>query len=108
MKCPCCGQEVVTYQMDLAFALPDAIFALPEDHRAVRAKTHTDLCSLDDSRYFIRVVVYVPVRQFGTDFGWGVWVEVSRDAFFRYREIYEDDASEEPTAAGILANVPPG
>jgi len=94
--------------MDVAFGLPDAIFALPSEQREARAKTHSDLCVLDDSRYFIRGVVYVPVQELGAQFGWGVWAEVSEDTFSRYEEIYDKDGSEEPPAAGILANIPPG
>lgn len=93
--------------MDVTFRLPDPIFSLPEDQRAVRAKTHTDLCSLDDSRYFIRGVIYVPVQQLESHFGWGVWAEVSKDTFFHYYDIYDKDGSNEPPAAGILANTPP-
>lgn len=94
--------------MDVAFALPDAIHALPEDERAARARTHSDLCSLDERRFFIRGVVYAPVQQLGTLFGWGVWAEVSREVFLRYQELYDRDATGEPPAAGVLANVPPG
>ncbi|MCU0836886.1 MAG: DUF2199 domain-containing protein [Chromatiaceae bacterium] len=94
--------------MDLAFALPDAIHALPEAQRAARATIHSDLCSLDDRRFFIRGVVYAPVQQLGTLFGWGVWAEVSREVFLRYQAIYDQDASGEPPAAGVLANCPPG
>ena len=94
--------------MDVAFALPDAIHALPDDQRAARARTHSDLCSLDDRRFFIRGVAYAPVQQLGTLFGWGVWAEVSREVFLRYQELYDRDASGEPPAAGVLASVPPG
>ena len=93
--------------MDVAFGLPDAIFALPEGQRAARAKIQADLCSLDGTRYFIRGVVYVSVQQLGIDFGWGVWAEVSQDTFFFYNKIYDQDGSNEPPAAGILANTPP-
>ena len=108
MKCPCCGKDVRLYEMDVAFALPDAIHALSEGQRAARARTHSDLCSLDDRRFFIRGVVYAPVQQLGTLFGWGVWAEVAREVFLRYQAIYAQDASDEPPAAGLLANVPPG
>lgn len=70
--------------MDVTFGLPDDIFALSEEQREVRTKTHSDLCSLDDKRYFIRGVVYVPVQELGTKFGWGVWAEVSEETFYRY------------------------
>jgi len=108
MKCPCCGKEIEPYEMDVAFILPDTIFALPEDQRSARARAHSDLCSLDDRRCFIRGVVYVPVQQLDTLFGWGVWAEVAKDVFLRYQDIYDEDASAEPSAAGVLANIPPG
>ena len=94
--------------MDVAFALPDVIHALPADQRAARARTHSDLCSLDERHFFIRGVVYAPVQELGTLFGWGVWAEVSREVFLRYQALYDQDASGEPPAAGVLANVPPG
>jgi hypothetical protein len=84
--------------MDVAFGLPDAIFSLSEEQREARAKTQSDLCSLDDKRYFIRGVVYVPVQELGTKFGWGD----------RYHELYDKDGSNEPPSAGVLANTPPG
>jgi hypothetical protein len=108
MKCPCCGKEVELHDMDVAFGLPDAIFTLPEEQRGARAKTHTDLCSLDDRRYFIRGVVYVPVKELAANFGWGVWAEVSEETFHRYRDLYDKDGTNEPPAAGVLANIPPG
>lgn len=103
MKCPCCDKEIEPHQMDVAFGLPDVIFSLPEDQREVRAKTHSDLCSLDDQRYFIRGVVRAPVQQLDTDFGWGVWAEVSKDTF----ELHDKNGSDEPPAGGVLANTPP-
>jgi len=94
--------------MDVAFGLPDVIFALSGEERENRARIHSDLCVLDDSRFFIRGVLYVPVQQIGTQFGWGVWAEVSKDTFLRYDELYDQDGSDEPAGAGILANIPPG
>lgn len=108
MKCPCCGKDVEPHELDVAFALPDVIHALPEDQRAARARTSSDLCSLDERRFFIRGVVYAPVQQLGTLFGWGVWAEVSKEVFLRYQDLYDQDASSELPAVGLLANLPPG
>lgn len=107
MKCPCCDNEIEPHQMDVAFNLPDAIFELSEEQREARAKTHTDLCSLDDKQFYIRGVIYVPVQELGLNFGWGVWAEVSEATFYRYHEIYEVDGSSESPASGVLANTPP-
>lgn len=93
--------------MEMAFTLPDIIFNLPEDQRAARAITSSDLCSLDNWRYFIRGTVDVPVPELETLYGWGVWAEVSKKVFVRYRKLFDQDGSAEPPAAGILANVLP-
>ena len=108
MKCPCCGRDVDPTQMDVAFRLPDPIFDLAGDEREARARVHSDLCSLDDTRYFIRGVIYVRIQRLDSEFGWGVWAEVPAETFFRYRDRYDKDGSAEPPASGILANTPPG
>jgi len=107
MKCPCCDKEIEPHQMDVAFNLPDAIFELSKEQRDTRAKTHTDLCSLDDKQFYIRGVIYLPVQQLSFNFGWGVWAEVSEDTFYKYLQIYEIDGSNESPSAGVLANLPP-
>jgi hypothetical protein len=106
MKCPCCDTEVEPHEMDVAFGLPDAIFCMPKEQRQARAKTHSDFCSLDETRYFIRGVAYVLVQRLNTNFGWGVWAEVPRETFYRYHEIYDRDGTNEAPAAGVLANTP--
>jgi hypothetical protein len=108
MKCPCCNKELEAAVMDLSFGLPDAIYNLPAEQRAVRAQVHSDLCCLDDARYFIRGVVFVPIPQMNAEFRWGVWAEVSAETHDRYLDLYHVDGSAEAPAAGVLANVPPG
>lgn len=102
-RCELCGQDHEGLLTDYGFKLPDEVWAIPETERAAQARCTEDLCQLAE-RYFIRGVLLVPFAQRPGHFGWGVWLEVDADAFQRYLEVYEIDASGEPMASGRLAN----
>jgi hypothetical protein len=107
VRCPKCGKEHDLWESEVGFDLPDEVFALPRPARQERAKSTTDLCVLDE-RCFIRVVLLVPVRGEGRDFGWGVWVEVSQADYSRYKQLWDSpDQRHEPRFAGHLANALP-
>jgi hypothetical protein len=109
IRCPKCGEEHDLWENEIGFEHPDEVFALPEVERQARAKCGTDLCVLDGTRHFIRAVLSVPVRGERRDFGWGVWAEVSREAYARYYELWDSpNQSREPAFPGRLANALPG
>ncbi|MBL8740513.1 MAG: DUF2199 domain-containing protein [Myxococcales bacterium] len=100
--CDRCGDNVAGIR-DIAFPMPYDIAALSASERKKRAKTSSDLCSLDD-RFFIRGVATVPILGSDETLRWGVWAEVSEPLFKRYLLIYRDNASGEPPVAGAMAN----
>ena len=88
--------------LDIAFAKPAAYLAVSESARASRCRATNDLCVIDGTRFFVRGTVPVPVRELDEYFVWGMWAEVSRRVFNRYREFYDADGSGEPPHAGRL------
>lgn len=108
VRCPKCGNEHDLWESEVGFDLPDEVFALPQPERQQRAKSTTDLCVLDDTRYFIRVVLHLPIRGEDRDFGWGVWAEVGPPAYARYQDLWDSrDQRQEPAFSGRLANALP-
>jgi hypothetical protein len=107
-QCAICGKEHDSLPMDIAFQKPEAYFRIPEAQRARRIKINADLCVIDDQRYFIRGLLPVPVL--GTDqrFGWGMWAQVARKDYQRYRQLWNVDASAEPPFRGTLSASVPG
>jgi hypothetical protein len=77
----------------------------------LRTRINADLCTLDESRYFLRGHLHLPFVA-GGDFGWGVWVEVSHDHHDVYAGQIVAEAEGEPTTQyrleGRLANAIPG
>jgi hypothetical protein len=101
--CVICRKSHDGLPTDTAYTLPDDVWAIPVEERASRATWTTDLCQLGE-RYFIRGFLPIPFTERAGSYGWGVWVEVESSAFERYRALYDQDARQEPTVSGHLAN----
>lgn len=103
-ECSCCG-DWHDGLPDLAFAAPAYYDMLSEEEKVTRAKKADDLCSIDDEDFFIRAVLLIPIEGTDRQFGWGVWVSLSRDNFQRYVELYDaPDPSGEGPYFGWLSN----
>lgn len=95
-RCTVCGKWHAELLTDIACRLPDCVWALDYLERYRRARYNEDLCTLDGRRHFIRCVLPVPFTHRKGDFGWGVWVEVSRRHHDAYVKVFGA-----PGAAGI-------
>ena len=110
VRCGTCGGEHDLSEMEPSYTYPDAYLAVPPDERAIRATVGSDECRLsgdrtDDHRYFLRVLLPMPVRGEDDACAWGVWAEVSEEAFTRTRQLWDDPGQEdEPPFAATLAN----
>lgn len=102
------GCDVSDYELDVGFRLPDVVYALAKSERMKRALYDRLLCVLDDERYFLRGIVFIPVCGPRRQFGWGLWAEVSQAHFERHRLMCLDGAPHEPAVSGVLANEIPG
>ena len=110
VRCDTCGGEHDLSEMEPAYTYPDAYLEVPPEERDARAVVGSDECRLDDGpdadpRYFLRVLLPMPVRGEEQACAWGVWAEVSATAFERTRELWDDPAScDEPPFSATLAN----
>jgi len=107
-RCATCGEEHSGLPKDYGFGLPDAVFALNYVDRYRRSRSNSDLCTLDEVRFFIRGVLPVPFVGTNQEFVWGVWAEVSRDQHDLYVAGFNEDLSDNPPFEGHLANEIPG
>jgi len=104
VKCSQCGEEHDLIDMEVAFGMPDDYFHMAEEDREERGKISNDFCQLDE-RYFVRSIIPVPVLDRDEIYCWGVWVELSKDDFFKAYDTWEDDdLSHMPKLSGKLAN----
>ncbi|MET0550661.1 MAG: DUF2199 domain-containing protein [Xanthomonas sp.] len=105
--CASCGQVHPGLPTDWAFGLPDEVFALPYLDRYRRVRSNTDLCTLDDRRFFIRGVLKIPFTYRDDAFAWGVWAEVSKEDHDLYVDHFSDAQVQGHRFSGVLANAIP-
>lgn len=89
-RCTICGQEHGDLP-HLGIDRPDQWWDVAEEERERRIKLTSDTCVIDDRDYMIRGVIEIPVEDYGTPFGFGVWVSQKRENFETYLENYESD-----------------
>lgn len=110
VRCGTCGGEHDLSEMEPSYTYPDAYLDLPPEERDARATVGSDECRLHDGadadqRFFLRVLLPMPVRGEEQACAWGVWAEVSETAFSRTRELWDDSAQlDEPPFEATLAN----
>jgi hypothetical protein len=107
-KCETCGEEHDNWPPDRGYSRPDEIWAMPPAARNERVNENDDVCELDDARFFMRGVLFIPVAGLDAPWGLGLWVEVAKADYDRYVELYNEDASGEPPFPGTIANAFPG
>jgi hypothetical protein len=82
MRCAMCGEEHDWSAMEPSFERPDAYWAVPEAERPQRTLAGKSDCRIRDEadterRYFLRVMLPIPIRGEVRNCNWGLWVEVS-------------------------------
>jgi hypothetical protein len=87
--CQCCGKTFDSVPMDYAVRAPRNWFGIPEHERASRSKLSDDICTIDDSEYYVRGCIEIPVADCSELFIWGVWVSVSEASLQRILELWD-------------------
>lgn len=108
MICSKCGVEHPLEEMELTFRRPDAAARLSPDDRSRLVRENSELCIIEDERFFIRALLPLPVESREEAYCIGLWVEVKRSTFERVYDIWdaEEKVSEPPFTVHIANEVP--
>ena len=106
--CSSCGKTHEGLPTDWGFKLPDEVFDLSYLDKYRRTRSNTDLCALDEQRFFIRGILMIPFTHQEGEFGWGVWAQVSKPDHDFYVDNYSNELAQGTKVQGKLANTIPG
>ena len=106
--CVVCGETHAGDTRDIRLGLPQPIFLLDEEERRRRAYVEDDFAVLHgqgQDRYYVRALLELPIEGEDGYFGYGAWVEVSKEDVATLGELWDDEEGwrSEPFA-GTLAN----
>jgi hypothetical protein len=91
--------------MSYALMAPDPWFALPEQEREARAILGSDDCVIDDSEFYLRGSLELPLRDQTGTFVWSVWVSVSERSYNTILEFWDVAQRDHlPPIFGWLSN----
>jgi hypothetical protein len=111
-RCGTCGKSHSGLPTEWGFREPDVVFGLSYIGKYLRTRINADLCTLDESRYFLRGHLTLPFTEADGEFGWGLWLEVSKDHHDVYVAQMAQKAEGEPCIQyrleGKIANSIPG
>jgi hypothetical protein len=103
-RCATCGKEHEGLP-DLGFDAPDPYLSVPEAERDDRTTFTPDRCTVrdeDGTHYFVRGVIFIPVRDADQPFGIGAWVSQSQTNYDRY----ERNEAMAPTFGWLVNRIP--
>lgn len=107
-KCQKCGDE---HELVLCFGIdkPSYYFSIPKDEVERRVVINDDLCIIDQSHYFIRGRLTIPVLDHSENLEFNVWISLSAESFDRVNKAWnEPDRINEPPYFGWLQTLIPG
>lgn len=108
IPCATCGKLHPRAETEVFFKRPDPFLEVPESERSERTKADDDLCMIDETRFFVRSVLPIPVTDGGNDYCWGIWAEVPEADFRRILELWSaPEQVNEPAIDATLANEVP-
>ena len=75
--------------MDFGADTPAAYDSVPIIERDARCELTADFCVIDQSEFFVRGCIEIPVIDGPRPFVWGVWASLSQQSYQRIKEIWE-------------------
>ncbi len=102
-KCSGCGK---THRgaPSFSFSRPAETCTIPKTEYDRRVYLTKDLCSIDESSFYIRGKLNIPIRDSDEYFHWGVWVKQTRESFYRYLESYGRDQTGDHSYGWLSAD----
>jgi hypothetical protein len=101
--CSVCGERHAERMLDIRMSLPDPIYDLDAGDRRRRAWLADDFAVLDESRFFVRGLLEVPIPELESRFGFGAWLEVEQSEFQQLLQQWKEP-EQFPPVVGTLAN----
>lgn len=92
--CRTCGQTHEEVPLSFAADFPDMYANMPDSDRGLRALISSDQCIVDETWFFIRGCLEIPILNSSEAFIWGLWASVKQDVFNEISESWDEDGRE--------------
>lgn len=79
--------------MPLCFGtdFPEYYYSIPEHERMRRVEATESLCVIDESHFFHRCQLIIPIHDNEDTLIWNVWLSISKENFLRRNDLWDDE-----------------
>jgi len=107
-KCPCCGKLYDELPLCFGAEFPEYYFSIPTGERNERIEMKESLCVVDETHFFHRGRITIPITDFSEDLIFNVWASISEENFNRRMNLWNDPkrVEEKPYFGWLQTYVP--
>lgn len=107
-QCSCCGEEYSELPFCFGSEVPAYYFSIPPEERERRVEKNESLCVIDETHFFHRGRLTIPIHDNDQDLFFDIWTSISEVNFKRRNELWNDPqrVNESPYFGWLQAEVP--
>jgi hypothetical protein len=88
--CSTCGQYHNELPLCFGAEKPDFYYSVPPEERAARVELSRDWCVVDETHFFIRGRIEIPIIDYHESLVWNVWTSLSEESFRGTMDAWND------------------
>jgi hypothetical protein len=92
--CTTCGKSHSDVPLSFAAEFPDMYANLKSEDRDLRGVVGTDQCIVDETWFFVRGCLEIPILGCGEPFLWGLWASIRQEVFDEISECWSQEGRE--------------
>ena len=106
--CKSCGQYHEGLPLSYFTNYPAQWYDIPDDEKHARCVLGEEQCIIDETLFFMRGNVEIPIVESDDVFAWTVWVALSKELFARASDLWDDPRrkNEPPYACRVANSLP--
>lgn len=106
--CATCGEYHEELPLCFGAEVPIYYYSIPADERESRIEISKDWCVIDDSHFFIRGRIEIPIVDYPEPLVWNVWTTLSKENFERSQKLWNNSLrqQEEPYFGWLQTEIP--
>jgi hypothetical protein len=106
--CATCGRHHDELPLCFGAEVPEYYYSVPATERDSRIEMSNDWCVIDETHFFIRGRIEIPITYYPESLVWNVWTSLSEKNFERSQELWHDPlrVQEEPYFGWLQTAIP--
>ena len=105
-RCAYCDEWHDELPLDIAMKWPEMYFDVPEKDRESKVWGTRYFTKIQEAKFAVRGLLFVPISDYDDDFCWGIWAEVNQSTYEKIWDSWEEDSTGIILSGVLDVNIP--